>query len=314
MNFKTLTLFFSIIFTSSIYSQNNLDKTIYYDSTWTETNDKNFHYYRIVKDYHTDKDLYKIYDYYKSGVLQMEGISKTKDYLSKEGEFTYYYENGNKKSKSNYVKSKLIGLHEEWYENGLKKLEGEYLNSEDRITNVLKINQFWNRDNEQTVKNGEGFYEEIEINFSESGNVKEGLRDGIWKGENDKRKRKYVEKYKKGRLISGQSTDEENNNYEYNEIETPPIPKNGINDFYKFLAKNYVIPKGHEKTKGKIYTQFIVEKDGSIVETKTIKSLNTELDQEAIRVIKSYENWVPAKQRGQFVRVLFSIPISLAGN
>lgn len=314
MNFKTLTLFFSIIFTSSIYSQNNLDKTFYYDSTWTETNDKNFHYYRIVKDYHTDKDLYKIYDYYKSGVLQMEGISKTKDYLSKEGEFTYYYENGNKKSKSNYVKSKLIGLHEEWYENGLKKLEGEYLNSEDRITNVLKINQFWNRDNEQTVKNGEGFYEEIEINFSESGNVKEGLRDGIWKGEYDKRKRKYVEKYKKGRLISGQSTDEENNNYEYNEIETPPIPKNGINDFYKFLAKNYVIPKGHEKTKGKIYTQFIVEKDGSIVETKTIKSLNTELDQEAIRVIKSYENWVPAKQRGQFVRVLFSIPISLAGN
>lgn len=311
---KPILIFLSILFSSSIFSQNNLDKTIYFDSIWAETNEKNSHYYRIVKDYYTEKDVYKIYDYYKSGVIQMEGASKTKDYLSYEGEFIYYYENGNKKSKSHYTKSKLLGPHEEWYENGVKKLEGEYLKSEERITNTLKINQFWNRDNTQTVKNGQGFYQEIETNFSESGNIKDGLRDGIWKGEYDKHKRKYVEKYKKGRLISGKSTDEENNNYEYTELETPPKPKNGIQDFYKYLSVNFTIPKGHENTKGKILTQFIVEKDGKIVETKTIKSLAPELDQESIIVIRSYENWIPAKQRGQFVRVLFTIPISLAGN
>lgn len=314
MNFKTLTLFFLLIITSFIYSQNNFDKIIYYDSTWTETNDKNFHYYRIVKDYHKEKDLYRIYDYYKSGVLQMEGFTKVKDNTSEEGEFIYYYENGNKKLKSNYTKSKLLGLHEEWYENGVKKLEGEYLESEERITNTLKINNFWTTDNKQTVINGNGFYYESDAYFSESGKIKNGFKDGEWKGDFNNHKNKYVEKYKNGKLISGKSTDQENNSYEYNEFETLPTPKNGINDFYNFLAKNYEIPKGHEKTKGKIFTQFIVEKDGSIVETKTIRSLAPELDQEAIRVIKSYENWVPAKQRGQFVRILFSIPISLAGN
>jgi hypothetical protein len=48
---------------------------------------KNYkYYYRLIKDYYSDKDLYLIKDYYRSGVLQMEGTS-TKDANSKEGEF-----------------------------------------------------------------------------------------------------------------------------------------------------------------------------------------------------------------------------------
>lgn len=61
------------------------DKMIYLDSTWNEATQDNYKYYRIVKDYYSDKNLYTIKDYYKSGILQMEGTSQTKDDQSKVG-------------------------------------------------------------------------------------------------------------------------------------------------------------------------------------------------------------------------------------
>ncbi len=73
------------------------DKKVYLDSTWNETTQDNYKYYRIIKDYYLEEDLYVINDYYKTGVLQMQGTSKTKDYVSKEGVFIFYYENGKKK-------------------------------------------------------------------------------------------------------------------------------------------------------------------------------------------------------------------------
>ena len=73
------------------------------DSLWNETTEANHKYYRIIKDYFSEKQTNIVFDYYKSGELQMTGNSKTKDHLQKEGQFIYYYENGNKKSMLNYV-------------------------------------------------------------------------------------------------------------------------------------------------------------------------------------------------------------------
>ena len=56
----------------------------------------------------------------------MEGISTNKEGFSIEGEQTYYYENGNKKSVTNYIKGRVNGKDFELYENGNKKEEGEY--------------------------------------------------------------------------------------------------------------------------------------------------------------------------------------------
>jgi antitoxin component YwqK of YwqJK toxin-antitoxin module len=310
MKLKLLLSLFALS-SSFVFSQNNVDKTVYFDSIWKETTEANFYYYRIIKDYYIEKDSYKVYDYYKSGAVQMEGLSKTKDYLTKDGEFIFYYENGNKESISNYSKSRLVGKQQQWYKNGTKKSEGEYFESKNGLNNDFKLNQFWKPEGKQIVVNGDGYYEESTEKYSESGNVKNGLRDGIWKGEYNERKRKYTETYKKGELVSGVSTDEENNQYKYEVIESRPEPKRGIQHFYKYIGANFRVPKECENIKGKILTQFIVDKSGKIVEPTTTKSLNPVLDQEAIRVITSYENWVPAKQRGQFVRVLYSIPISL---
>lgn len=306
-------IFFSLFFLPLLlFSQNNNPKKIYLDSIWKETTEGNHKYYRIVESYDSSNQLYKIKDYYKSDVLQMEGHSKTIDVSSKEGAFVFYYENGNKKSIVNYNKNKLIGSDEEWYESGTKKLEAEYFEAKNNIFNSYKLYQYWNPEGIQTVKDGNGYYEEKGDGYFNSGNIKNGFKEGTWKGEYNK-KSAYIEEYKKGKLVSGISTDEDNNKYKYKELESRPEPKGGIQDFYQYIGKNFRIPNELQSIRGKIFTTFIVEKDGKIVEPKTVQSLLEPLDQEAIRVITSYPQWIPGKQRGQYVRVLYSIPITLAG-
>jgi antitoxin component YwqK of YwqJK toxin-antitoxin module len=296
----------------SMLAQNVNEPKAYLDSLWNEATEANHKYYRIIESYDSTTELYNIKDFYKSGVLQMEGHSKTKDDYTKEGEVAFYYENGNKKSKTNYIKSRLIGRDEQWYENGLKKSEGQYFESQTGFLTNYKMDQYWTNEGKQIVTDGAGLFEIKNDKFSDSGTIKNGLKEGEWTGTYNTNCT-YTENYKEREIVSGISKDADGNKYTYTLLETKPEPIKGINDFYKHIGRNFRIPKEYKSQNGKIYTTFIVDKNGEIVEPKTIKSLNETLDQEAIRVISSYEKWIPAKQRGQYVRVLYSLPITLSG-
>ena len=63
-----------------------------------------------------------------------------------------------------------------------------------------------------------------------------------------------------------------------------------------------------------MFVQFIVNKDGSISNPEVIKSANSLLDAEALRVVKSMPNWNPGKQRGEPVRVRFTVPVNFKLN
>lgn len=293
-----------------IFAQGNNQKKTYLDSLWRKTTEGNHKYYRIVESYDSQTGLYKIKDYYKSGTLKMEGNSKTEDLSTyDDGEFIYYYENGNKKEITKYDKyNRKIGKFEQWHENGNKKIEGEYLESKTGIQNNLKINQYWNPDGKQTVTDGNGYFEETDKDHSDSGSYKNGFKEGIWKGVYNKNC-KYTETFKEGKIISGVSTDENNKEYKYTELESKPEPKGGIQNFYKYIGKNFKIYKEDENIKGTIIIAFIVDKDGQIVEPEIVQSLKPSLDYEAIDVISSYKKWIPGKQRGQYVRVKHQIPI-----
>jgi TonB family protein len=298
-----------------IFSQNTIDKTVYFDSIWKETTEVNHQYYRIIKDYYSEKDLYKIYDYYKSGVLQMEGTSKTKDGYTKDGEFIFYYENGNKKSTVNYDKSRLNGKYSKWHENGNKELEGEYTESKKGINSDFKIYQFWNSKNEHKVIDGNGEYEEQNNDKTfEKGKLKDGFKDGVWEGVNSYAHCQYTDTYKNGKFISGISIDSTGSQHQYNSLELRPLPKKGIQHFYNHIGKNFIKTKEavSNKISGKIFVTFIIDKDGKITDPKIIKSLGYGLDEEAVRVITNYENWIPGQQRGVNVRVLYSIPITVS--
>jgi antitoxin component YwqK of YwqJK toxin-antitoxin module len=288
------------------------DKFIYLDSTNTETKSKDYAYIRVIKDSKLKQESYAVQEYYRSGVLRMEGTSKTSNGNSHEGEVTYYYKNGTKKSIANYGKGHAIGKDYQWYENGSKKLEGEYIEDEKKKTSQHKINQFWDLNGVQKIVDGNGFFENKDENESEKGEIKNGFKEGVWEGLFFKLKYLYKETYTNGKLISGRSWDKNNNTYIYTEIMVKPVPRNGMMDFYKYIQKNYEIPKMlPPNTKGKIYVTFVVDKEGKIVEPRILRDLGYGTGQEALRILPYYDGFSPAEERGQKVRCTFSLPITI---
>lgn len=95
-------------------------------------------------------------------------------------------------------------------------------------------------------------------------------------------------------------------------IEKLPEFPGGLTKFYKFIGENFKMSAEANKIKieGKAYMQFIIEKDGSLSDIKTIKDPGYGLGDEAIRVLKLSPKWTAATQEGKAVRVMYSLPIT----
>lgn len=63
------------------------------------------------------------------------------------------------------------------------------------------------------------------------------------------------------------------------------------------------------KIQGRVIVQFVVNKDGSISNAKIVRSVDPDLDKEALRVINSMPQWKPGMQKGEPVSVKFTVPI-----
>ncbi len=95
-------------------------------------------------------------------------------------------------------------------------------------------------------------------------------------------------------------------------VEQMPEFPGGMPELMKFLQENVKYPEEAMKNgiQGRVLIQFIVEKDGSISEAKVIKKVNELLDAEALRVIGEMPKWTPGKQKGEAVRVKFTLPVT----
>jgi protein TonB len=62
--------------------------------------------------------------------------------------------------------------------------------------------------------------------------------------------------------------------------------------------------------RGKVYIQFVVEKDGSITDVKIIRGLGSGLDEIAKKAVRKMPKWEPGEQRGKPVRVRFVLPVN----
>jgi len=94
---------------------------------------------------------------------------------------------------------------------------------------------------------------------------------------------------------------------DFAEVE-PEFP-GGEEAMAKFIRENLKYPSDQTEIQGSVYVQFIVHADGSITDISTLKSLNTPLDEEAMRVISIMPKWTPGAQGGKLVAVRYQIPI-----
>jgi TonB family protein len=97
----------------------------------------------------------------------------------------------------------------------------------------------------------------------------------------------------------------------YTVVEQMPEFRGGQKAMQEFLMKSVKYPEEASKygIQGKVYVSFIVSQDGSIINSKIVRSVNPMLDAEALRVVNSMPKWVPGKQGGKDVSVQLTIPI-----
>jgi len=307
---KKIILFFLLI-SKIAFSQEANDKIIYLDSLWKETTKEDYKYYRIIKDYNVEKEEYTFEDYFKSGKIQMRGKSESKDYLTKKGEFNFYFENGTLKKTIFYENGRPKGTYLEWYDNGQKCMEAEYITDDKNLTSDLKIQNYWDKKNVQKVIDGNGELEEKSAQENASGKIKNGLKDGVWTGENKNFNITYTETYLDGKLKNGVSIDSLKMEHPYTELFLQPRPMKGLQHFYKYIAKKFNIPKNSSNINGKIILGFIIDKDGSIADLKIIKSINPDLDEEAKRLVSEYPDWSCGVFRGVKIKTSYAIPIKI---
>ena len=83
-------------------------------------------------------------------------------------------------------------------------------------------------------------------------------------------------------------------------VETMPEFPGGQQALFKYLSENvkYPVIAQENGIQGRVICQFVVNKDGSIVDVEVVRSGgDASLDKEAVRVIKSMPKWKPGKQR-----------------
>ncbi len=279
-------------------------------------------YIRIVREPDSASVLYNVSEFYLNGKQKLLGKSKTIDPPRYEGQCVEYYADGTRESIANYKNGSKAGLEYDFYHNGKPYLITEYAadGSGDSFFRNYLIKTNYDSLGTVLVENGNGYGKIYDDDFKtilEEGVVKDGKRNGAWKGNNKNPALSFKEDYKDGQLISGTSVSADGTVTTYTKSRgTQPMFRGGLSAFGRYLGNNIHYPD-HERDyniQGRVILSFVVEKDGKITDIKVNKSVSPGIDLEAVRVLNESPRWVPGTMFGKPVRVAYSVPISFSLN
>lgn len=87
---------------------------------------------------------------------------------------------------------------------------------------------------------------------------------------------------------------------------------------YEQLAKHVVAETKYPKKArkkglaGKVFVEFVVDTDGSVIDVAILRGVHPLLDEEAIRVVNSFPEFIPGQQRGKPVKVRYRLPMNFS--
>ena len=98
----------------------------------------------------------------------------------------------------------------------------------------------------------------------------------------------------------------------YRSVEQMPQFPGGEAALMKYIESHIQYPAEALKNriKGHVVVQFVVDKKGKIGEVKVLRSVDKDLDKEAIRVVKSLPKFTPGRQNGKAVSVWYTLPVT----
>ncbi len=279
-------------------------------------------YIRIVREPDSGTVLYHVSEYYLNGNPKFVGKSSAVDPVRLEGQSISFYPNKNKKRVCVYEKGQPIGEIYDYYPNGKIYLVSSYTKLSDKNNRViLTINQViknaYDSTGVETVKDGTGHYKVFDTDFKlveEEGDIKDGKRNGNWKGTLNKGTVTYTEDFADGNFTKGIRTNEDGSTINYTAKEALPSFKGGEKGYGNYLSFNIRYPPVPRDTgiQGRVIVGFVVEKDGSLTNLRVLRSVHPDLDAEAVRVIRNSPKWNPGLQHGVPVKVAYTMPINFS--
>lgn len=265
-------------------------------------------YFMFIMPMDSTTKLSAVNEYYPNGKPKLFGNSINRKYnqLSFDGSCITYYANGHKKSIMNYNKGYIWGEIILYYPNGnlytITKFNGK---GQDSLVEC--------RDSSGRVlaENGNGkwlkFYSDFSSEFEE-GPIKDSLKEGEWH-EMTSGHENYVVIYHKGIVVSTTDPNRIIGEPVFAAVEhEPEYPDGGAAGFNMFLAHSIKIPGNlMGNASGKVVVTFVVEKDGTLTNLRTIRSPNVEMSKAMEQAILMSPPWTPGMQNGEPVRVQFTV-------
>jgi len=123
---------------------------------------------------------------------------------------------------------------------------------------------------------------------------------------------KRSEKWNNGEWISGECFDEEGNKTDYCSYQELATFIGGLPELYKYIGETLKYPVTAQMAgiQGRVYIHFLINKDGSITDVKVVKSINKDIDAEAVRIVREMPKWKPGRFEGKLVINEFTLPIN----
>lgn len=269
-------------------------------------------YIRTVGRQKNNENMYDVNEYYLDKTTRRIGNSLTDGFAPKyNGNVISYYKNGSKAAEELYISGKLSGVSTYYFAN--KQLEKRVLYGQNKSTQTEKVLEFNDSlGNAFLDETGTGSFKVTDENGDlTEGTYTKGLKDKIWKTTNVKKNETYFDEYDAGKYVKGKTIDSDGKTTSYDVQDALPTFKGGLHAFGSFLSSNLRYPNEARdaNVQGRVFIQFVVEKDGSLVDTKVIRGIGSGCDEEALRVINKSPKWNPGTQRGKPVRVSYTVPI-----
>lgn len=314
---------FMIVFHSTLCVHAQTDSIV---RLWAGTAETNIPALAISRASYYFKDgMWKVESrYMPNGNLYMTGSYKDKEATIKQGEFTWYHDNGKPSGNGTYVNNKLEGLWKSWHKNGRLKdsifYKDNYPAGKGRSWDEKgQLSAIYELDG-----NGSGpvkFYNGRDTLDSE-GVYSGGQKKGNWIYYAPEGYKEWTVVYEKDSVLSARCFNKSGSVQENCIFEKEAYPEGGATAWKAYLGR--AIGQAFERTgypskklmkskvpiSGQVWVRFLVEKDGSISDIVILRSLNREADDIVKHVMRNAPRWVPAMVKNKLMRSYHTQPVT----
>ncbi|MBX2966305.1 MAG: TonB family protein [Cyclobacteriaceae bacterium] len=300
---------FKIELVKSSYSSSEFvvqeNQKVYLDGFGFESDKANAKSYRVVVLHPTEPNKLLVKVFGINDVVKQIGTYSDNEIYTRDGFFTLFHSNGQKKEEGFYKDNSKVGKWIKWYKNGRLKEEGFYNDSKDR-TQRFKVNNFYDSLGNKLVTDGNGVYitdEDEPLNYAK-GQLENDLKTGKWIGYFTNGEVAFEEDYLNGKLVKGVSYDSLRKEYKYDKVFEDD--RQSMESFYNSIAKNLKYPPAARNSliQGKVVVHIVIDSQGKIIRSRIAKGLESSCDTEALRVVTKYDGkWRFGKERGQTISI-----------